>query len=102
MMCDVEDWPVIGRYTLQDAMADGLLVPLTAYQEKPVVATSNMIHEVTKPELRKLFHRFLRWDKYAKPGLPEEEQLFHMTYRGQRVWVMEDSEAYTIMYPEDY
>ena len=101
-MCDFEEWPIIGRYTLQDAVADGLLVPLTDYQGKPVVATSNMIHEVTKPELMKLFHRFLRWDKNVKPGLPEEEQLFHTTYRGRVVWVMEDPEAYTIMYPQDY
>jgi len=101
-MCDFEDWPVIAKYTVQDALADGVLVSITTHQGKPVVATAHIAHEVTKPDLEKLFRQFLHWDKTVRPGLPEEEQLFMKTVNNRTVWIMEDSEAYTIMYPEDY
>ena len=36
------------------------------------------------------------------PTLPEEEQMFHTTMNGKKVWVIEDGAAFTLMYPEDY
>jgi hypothetical protein len=38
----------------------------------------------------------------VKPALPEEEQMFSTGANGKKVWVIEDGESFTIMYPEDY
>jgi hypothetical protein len=34
--------------------------------------------------------------------LPEEEQMFVTEIDGKNVWVIEDQQAITILYPEDY
>jgi len=34
--------------------------------------------------------------------LPEEEQLFVTTMNGNKIWLIEDGAAFTMMYPEDY
>jgi hypothetical protein len=42
------------------------------------------------------------WRKHTEPTLPEEERLFVTTMNSQKVWVIEDGAAFTLMYPEDY
>jgi hypothetical protein len=101
-MCDFEDWPIIGRYTMQGALDDGVLVPLITHKGKPVVATSHIAEQVENYDLIKLFNEFLQWDKKVRPALPEEEQLFHTEFEENTVWIVEDEAGYTIMYPEDY
>ena len=34
--------------------------------------------------------------------LPEEEQLFTTSMNNEKVWVLEDGQAFTLLYPEDY
>jgi len=34
--------------------------------------------------------------------LPEEDQLFSTTMNGEKVWLLEDGAAFTMLYPEDY
>jgi hypothetical protein len=53
-------------------------------------------------EVRAIWKEFRYWDEAVKPALKEEDQLFYTGANGKRVWVIEDAEAYTIMYPEDY
>jgi|tagenome__1003787_1003787.scaffolds.fasta_scaffold20034521_2 hypothetical protein len=101
-MCDFEDFPIISRYSLSQAIMDGILVRISTYHGKPVVATSHILGKIHKADLLKIFARFRKWDTCAKSELSEEEQLFTAEFAGRRVWVTEDSEAYTIMYPEDY
>ena len=36
------------------------------------------------------------------PTLPEEERLFTDEVKGKKVWVMEDTQAITLLYPEEY
>jgi hypothetical protein len=101
-MCDFEDIEIISVYTREQAVADGVLVPLFRYQGKPVVATSHIYGETALVDLVRVFREFDAWDKYDRPQLKEEDQLFHMNMNGKKVWVIDDGEAFTIMYPEDY
>lgn len=101
-MCDFEDFPLISRYTLKQALADGVLVKILEYNGKPVVATSHIKERFGNDDLYRIFYEFKAWDTEIRPTLPEAEQLFHTVYAQQKIWVLEDGEAYTIMYPEDY
>ena len=101
-MRNFKDFPVISRYTLGQAIMDGVLTRITVFQGKPVVATSHILEHIGKDDLLEIFHEFSEWDLYTRPKLPEEDQLFHMEWNGRKVWVIESDESYTLMYPEDY
>ena len=69
---------VIYAYTLQQAIADGVLVEIfkNRWNElsggKPIVATDRLFGSVSVAALN------------------------------EKVWVIEDGQAYTLLYPEDY
>jgi hypothetical protein len=102
------DAEVIVSYSLQQAIADGLLVEIFKNRwpklsgGKPIVATAHLFNEVSLAALLEIWNAFVDWKKQVEPGLPEEERLFVTHMNGKKIWVMEDEEAYTLMYPEDY
>ena len=99
---------VVITYTLHQAIADGVLVEIfknrwgTLSGGKPIVATSHLFHEVSLAGLLEIWNEYARWRNTVMPALPEEEQLFHTSMNGKKVWVIEDSQAVTLLYPEDY
>jgi hypothetical protein len=101
-MQNCKDFPIISRYTLGQAIMDGVLVRIATYQGKAVVATSHILEHISKDDLLEVFHEFCEWDMYTRPELAEEDQLFHMEWNGRKVWVIESGESYTLMFPEDY
>jgi len=101
-MCDFEDYDVISRYTRQQAVADGILVELTRFRGVPVMATTHLVREVSRGQLIDVWEEFKVWKETVEQTLPEEERLFVTTKNGKKVWVIEDPEAFTLMYPEDY
>jgi hypothetical protein len=50
----------------------------------------------------KIWNEFVQWRKTVMPTLPKAERLFHTTMNGEKVWVIEDDAAYTLMYPDNY
>ncbi len=44
----------------------------------------------------------VEWRLNIKDTLPEEDQMFVTQIEGKNVWVIEDQQAITMMYPEDY
>ena len=103
-----KDAPVISIYILKQAIDDGFLVEVfkNRWPElsngKPIVATSHLFGEVSLAGLREIWNEFAEWKKNIMPTLPEEEQLFVTKMNGLKIWLMEDGQAYTMMYPEDY
>jgi hypothetical protein len=100
--------PVIYEYTLQQAINDGVLVEIfkNLWPElsggKPIVATSHLFGEVSLAGLREIWNEYVQWRKNVMPTLPEEEQLFSTSMNSEKVWVIEDAQAYTLLYPDDY
>jgi hypothetical protein len=103
-----DDADVISRYTLDQAIADGVLVAIfqNRWHElaggKPIVATAHLFNEISLAGLMEIWNAFVQWQKHVMPTLPEAERLFHTTMNGETVWVIADAAAYTLMYPEDY
>jgi hypothetical protein len=99
---------VITVYTLEQAIADGMLVEIFKNRwgelshGKPIVATSHIAGEVSLAGLMEIWNAFVNWKKHIEPTLPEDERLFHTGMNSKKVWVIEDDAAYTLMYPEDY
>ncbi len=103
-----DDANVIVSYTLKQAIADGVLVEIFKNRwgmlsgGKPIVATAHLFGEVSLAGLLEIWNEYAAWRKTVMPTLPEEEQMFHTTMNGKKVWVIEDGQAFTLMYPEDY
>ncbi len=103
-----DDMPVIASYPLEQAIADGVLVEIFKHRwgqlsgGKPIVATSHLFNEISLAGLLEIWNAYVAWRKQVEPTLPEEERLFSTTMNSQKVWVMEDAEAFTLLYPEDY
>jgi len=58
--------------------------------------------EVSLAGLLEIWNEFVDWNDNIKDTLPEEEQMFVTTMNGNKVWIIEDGAAFTLLYPEDY
>jgi len=105
---DEEFGKVISVYSLQRAIADGVLVEVfkNRWQQlsggKPIVATSHLFNEVSLAALLEIWNEFVHWNKHIKSTLPEEEQMFVTSMNGEKIWLIEDGQAFTMLYPDDY
>ena len=104
----MSDETVIYEYPLQQAIADGELVELfknrwnTLSGGKPIVATGHLFEDVTLSGLIEIWNEFVEWRTNVLPKLPVEVQHFRTEMNGKTVWVLEDAQAFTLLYPEDY
>lgn len=69
---------------------------------KPIVATVHIFEEVSLAGLLEIWNEYAVWRRKVMPSLAEEERCFQTKMNGNAVWVMEDSAAFAILYPEDY
>ena len=69
---------------------------------KPLVATVGVYHAFSLAALQEIWNEYVVWRQQVMHTLPEEEQLFRTTMNDRRVWVLEDGEAFTILFPEEY
>jgi hypothetical protein len=103
-----DDADVISTYTLTQAIEDGVLVEIFKNRwgqlsgGKPIVATAHLFEEVSLAGLLEIWNEYVAWRKHTEATLPEEERLFTTSMNGKKVWVIEDGEAFTLLYPEDY
>ena len=99
---------IIVGYTLQQAIQYGVLCEVFKNRwgelsgGKPIVATSHILEELSLAAIREIWNEYVDWQRKIAPTLLEEEQLFSTKMNGEEVWVMEDGEAITILYPADY
>jgi hypothetical protein len=111
-MCDFEDYKILSAYSRQQAIEDGVLVEvfdqytmkkLSEFTKgKKIVVTSHLANDVDKHDLRNIWNGFAVWKQEVEETLPEEERLYKTSVKGKTVWVIEDAEAFTLMYPSDY
>ncbi len=107
-MSQQDDTVVIHEYSLQQAIADGVLVEIFKNRwgqlsgGKPIVATAHIFGEISLVGLMEIWNEYVDWKRHVESTLPEEERMFSTTMNGDKVWVIEDGAAHTILYPEDY
>jgi hypothetical protein len=99
---------VISVYTLEEALADGVLVRVCepAWPKltggKPIVASAAVYQSFSLSTLLEIWDQYVYWYKQVMPHLPEEERLFATMVDEQKVWVLDDPQAVTILFPDDY
>jgi hypothetical protein len=104
----MDDMEVVSVYSLERAIADGVLVEIfkNHWNElsdgKPIVATRAIYVAFSLSALQKIWNEYALWRQDVMPTLPEEEQLFSTTMNSETVWVLEDGDAFTILFPDDY
>jgi hypothetical protein len=103
-----EEKDIISTYSLTQAIADGVLVELFKNRwgqlsgGKPIVATEHLFDKMSLAGLLEIWNEFVEWKHTVEPTLQEEDRLFTTSMNFETVWVIEDGQAYTLMYPEDY
>ena len=104
----VDDFEIIASYSLEQALDDGVLVAVfqNRWQQlsrgKPIVATGHLFGEVSLAALQEIWNAYAHWKTHVEQTLPEEDRLFATTMNSKKVWVIEDAQAITLMYPDDY
>ncbi len=99
---------VISVYSLEQAIKDGVLVEVfkNRWNElsggKPIIATAHLFNQISLAGLLEIWNEYVAWRKDVMPTLPEEDQMFFTTMNGEKVWLLEDGDAFTMLYPEDY
>jgi hypothetical protein len=99
---------LISVYSLERAIEDGVLVEVfkNRWQElsqgKPIVATSHLFSQVSLAGLLEIWNEYVKWRTNVMPTLPEADQMFVTTMDGEKVWVLEEGAAFTMLYSEDY
>jgi hypothetical protein len=104
----VDEATIISEYSLEQAIEDGVLVEVfkDRWQQlsngKPIVATRHLFSQVSLAGLLDIWNEYVAWRKNVMPSLPEADQLFSTTMNGEKVFVLEDGQAFTLLYLEDY
>ncbi len=94
---------VIFEYTLGEAIDDGVLYPQGWAQGKPLIATAGTMEDLADDERQRLFADFLHWQRDVEPTLPEQDRMFVAIASNQeKVWVIDDGAAITLLYPSEY
>jgi hypothetical protein len=101
-MCEFEDMDLSSPAGRHQPGNDSGFVEVLRSQGKAVVATSHIVSDLGLGELLAIWREFRYWERDVKPTLPIDEQQFATSANGKRVWVIEDTQSYTILYPEDY
>ena len=104
----MDEATIISEYALEQAIEDGMLVEVfkdrwdELSQGKPIVATSHLFSQVSLAGLLEIWNEYVMWRKNVMPSFPEADQLFRTKMNGDKVWVLEDGQASTLLSPEDY
>ena len=68
----------------------------------PIIATAHLFSEISLAGLTEIWNEYVTWRKNVMATLLEDEQMFVTTMSDEKVWIIEDEAAFTIMHPEDY
>ena len=105
-MKNFEDCEIVSVYTRQQAIEDGILIKVCDIRwgeiVTPYIATTHIYEDIGFEGAMEIWNEFADWRTHTMPSFPEEDLLFYTGVNGKKVWTIEDGEAFTIMYPEDY
>lgn len=99
---------VISVYSQQEAIDDGLLVEvfknrwLQLSGGKMIVVTRAIIENISLAGIQEIWNEYVIWKNGIEPRLKEEDKIFSTKMNDETVWVLEDGQSFTILYPSDY
>lgn len=97
-----EEWPVIYRYTAEDAVRDGVFVHVGNVGREEVYITSNLFAEGYEDEQKRIDLVTKGLDLLRKPDPEDTDDMWLRVIEKNKIWVVRNGEGYTFMKPEDY
>jgi hypothetical protein len=96
------EWPVISKYTAEDAVRGGLFVPVGRVGKEKLYITSNLFAEGYEDEQKRidLVNRGL--ELLRQPDPEDTDHMWLRVIEKNRIWVVRNGEGYTFIKPEDY
>ena len=94
---------IISEYTQQDAINDGVLGEVLKHRwseltkGKPILATNRIFDTFSLAAIMEIWNEYVINRDKVESGNP-----FVTEMNSQKVWVIDDGQAYTIMFPSDY
>ena len=94
---------IISKYTQQEPINDGVLGEVLKHRwpelthGKPILATRRILDTFSLAAIMEIWNEYVRGKAKTTDGEP-----FVTKMDSQKVWVMDDGQAYTIMFPSDY
>ena len=97
-----EEWPIISKYTAEDAVRDGVFVYVGDVGKAKVYFTSNLVAEGYE-DLQKRTELVNRGLKLLRQPDREDTDYMHLrVIEKGKIWVVRNGEGITYMRPEDY
>ena len=99
--------PVIFKYTPDDAVRDGVLIPVgemtyTHGPPTPLYFTSNLFADGYEDDMKRKELVYRGLDLLRKPDEQDSDYMRLRVIEEGRIWVILDGQGYTFMKPEDY
>ncbi len=101
-MHNSEETNVIYSYTRHQRAKGRMLTEVMRWNGRPVLATVHIFKDLDLSVVIDIWQEFCAWREKQKPRLPAEKRLLQTQRNGKKVWMVENDEALTITYPEDY
>jgi hypothetical protein len=97
-----DEWPLIYKYTAEDAVADGVFVYVGDVGKEKVYFTSNLFADGYEEIDRRtgLVKRGL--EMLSRPDSEDSDYMHLRVIEKDRIWVVRTGEGITYMKPEDY
>lgn len=67
-----------------------------------MIMTAAIKADLSEPALVEIWNDYVHWRRELEPALPEADKMFVTTMNGEKVWLIEDGQAFTVLYPSDY
>jgi hypothetical protein len=97
-----EEWPIISKYTAEDAVRDGVFIHVGDISKQKVYLTSNLFAEGYEDQKKRtdLVNRGLQL--LRRPDREDTEYMHVRVIEKDKIWVVRTGEGITYMRPEDY
>lgn len=97
-----EEWPLIYKYTAEDAVQDGVFVHVGNMGKEKVYFTSNLFSEGYEDLQKRLDLVKRGLQMLSKPDPEDTNYMWLRVIEKNRIWVVRNGEGITYMKPEDY
>jgi len=97
-----EEWPIISKYTAEDAVHDGVFLHVGNVSQEKVYITSNLFSEGYEDDNRRIELVNKGLEMLRKPDPEDTDYMWLRVIEKDRIWVVRNGEGYTFMKPEDY
>ncbi|MBI4231995.1 hypothetical protein HY605_02080, partial [Candidatus Peregrinibacteria bacterium] len=98
-----DDLPIIYAYTKEQAVEDGVLIPVGSINTQQILFTTGLYYDGFEGDELKIKEVVIKGlELLQKPDLEDTDYTKLRVIEKGKIWVVWNSDGYTFMKPEDY